>query len=62
MGQVGRPEGDRVVVQLDLETPEVACSTLLGCVPSVEALAPPELRRLLADTAADTLALYNHPG
>ncbi|MDQ3703303.1 MAG: WYL domain-containing protein [Chloroflexota bacterium] len=61
-GQEGQPEGDRVVVQVDLETPEVACSTLLGCGPAVEALAPPELRRLLARTAADTLALYGHSG
>lgn len=61
-GAQGQPEGDRVVVQVDLETPEVACSTLLGCGPAVEALAPPELRRLVAHTAGATLALYNHPG
>ncbi|MFF5178653.1 helix-turn-helix transcriptional regulator [Micromonospora sp. NPDC000316] len=55
----GAPDGQGwVVARLPVESVEVAYHQLLGLGPEVEALDPPELRRLFAEAAGRLGALY----
>jgi predicted DNA-binding transcriptional regulator YafY len=58
----GEPEADgRVTLEIDLETLEVACSSVLGVGPEAEVLAPPELRAEVIARLAAASARYAPP-
>jgi predicted DNA-binding transcriptional regulator YafY len=56
---LGEPDvAGRVTLRVDLETLEVASATVLEWGPEVEVLAPPELRRRVAELTAAAAAQY----
>ncbi|HVG96636.1 MAG TPA: WYL domain-containing protein [Chloroflexota bacterium] len=56
---LGEPDGEgRVLLEIDLETLEVACGSVLGMGPEVEVLAPPELRAAVIARLAAAAARY----
>ncbi len=59
----GEPDADgRVTLEIDLETLEVACNSVLGVGPEAEVLAPPELRAEVIARLAAASARYAPPG
>ena len=58
----GEPDADGwVTTTLPIEFPEVACHEMLRLGTEAEVLDPPELRDLIASTAAGVAALYRRP-
>ncbi|HEY8481911.1 MAG TPA: YafY family protein [Spirillospora sp.] len=58
----GEPDADGwMATTLPIESVEVAASELMRLGPEVEVLAPPELRRRMADAAARLVRLYASP-
>jgi predicted DNA-binding transcriptional regulator YafY len=59
LAEAGEPDADGwVTTTLPIESPDVACSELLRLGTEAEVLAPPELRALVAETAARVAGIY----
>jgi predicted DNA-binding transcriptional regulator YafY len=59
LADAGEPDADGwVTTRLPIEFPEIACHELLRLGTQVEVLDPPELREMIAGTAARIAGLY----